>query len=335
MSTGPSLTIAKNRVQTLLSERIEKEFERKPIDGTDDQAEIFAPKVNANKLIIEFKTVLRETETTYQENLNYTFAAIEKAFKTLCSKFLINRRDLKTQKLDLQPDEQVFINALIGLLEFSFFIYSSAQRVNFTVRLTRSISLVVDALNEIAISDDLKNQFFKYAHDNIVRILKSNRVERYREVETLYLILVLKKLGRNYRIEVSTLANYFGFKKHASGEYETSLRLSMFSTTVLLLLLRNTKRYSVLKTGLEKHIVDSIGQKSVYAHNDAEMLMLYLDLITCPYVSEPTKIKIDTAFKFSAAERQSVYATNSYWFTNWEAFDLTLELDKKRARQVY
>jgi hypothetical protein len=65
------------------------------------------------------------------------------------------------------------------------------------------------------------------------------------------------------------------------------------------------------------------------------MLMLYLDLITCPYVSEATKLKIDTFFGLSVTERQNVNATNNYWFTNWRAFDLTLELDKKRARQVY
>jgi len=330
-----NLTIAKSRVQTLLSERVEKDFESRQIEDTDDKAQIFSPKVNANKLIVDFKTILKETDTTYRENLNYTFAAIEKAFKTLCSKFLRNRRELKEQKLDFEPDEQILINALVGLLEFSFFIYSSAQRVNFTVRLTRSISLVVDALNEMAVTDDLKNQFFKYAHDNIVRILKANRVERYREVETLYLILALKKLGRNYRIELSTLANYFGFKKNDTGEYEASLPLSMFSTTVLLLLLRNTKRYSKLKAGLEAHIVSSISLRSVYAHKDAEMLMLYLDLITCPYVSEATKLKIDAVFGLSATKRLSIHATNSYWFTNWEAFDLTLELDKKRARQVY
>lgn len=330
-----SLTVAKNRVQALLSERIQKEFEEKSIDGSGDLVEVFSPKVNANKLIVGFKTVLKETETSYQENLNYTFAGIEKAFKTMCSKFLKNRRDLRDQKLDIEPDEQVFIGALIGLLEFSFFIYSSAQRVNFTVRLTRSISLVVDALNEMSISDDLKNQFFKYTHDNVVRIIKSNRVERYREVETLYLLLILKKLGRNYRIEASTLANYFDFKRDEGGEYKRSLPLNMFSTTVLLLLLRNTTRYSQLKMGLEKHIVESLSERSAYAHSDAEMLMLYLDLITCPYVSEATKLKIDTVFSFSAAERQSVLATNRYWFTNWETFDLTLELDKKRARQVY
>jgi hypothetical protein len=294
-----SLTISKSRVQALLSERIEKEYVQRPIGGVTEMAEIFTPRVNANKLIIDFKIVLKETETSYQENLNYTFSAIEKGFGSLCKKFRNNRRNLAKQGSGYEPDEQVLVNALIGLLEFSFFIYSAAQRVNFTVRLTRSISSVVDELNELAISDDIKDQFFKYAHDNIIRILKANRVEKYREVETLYLILALKKLGRNYQIEPSTLARYFGFEETATGEYEASLPLSMFSITVLLLLVRNKKRYSKLKDALEQHIVTKFSSKKVYVNKDAEMLILYLDLITCPYVSNVTKQKIDAVFDLS------------------------------------
>lgn len=331
-----NLTIAKNKMQGLLAERIDAGYIQKPLSGSDEQIEIFSPKVNANKLIVGFKTILKETDTTYQENLNYTFAAIEKAFKSLNSKFLKNRKDLEKKNIDEKPDEKILIDALMGLLEFSFFIYSSSQRVNFTVRLTRSISFVVDALNEMAIADDLKNQFFKFAHDNIVRNLKSNKVEKYREVETLYLVLALKKLGLNYRIELTTLANYFGFSKNDAGEYQqTKVALSIFSITVLLLLLRNIKRYKPLKVALENLLVEKFSLKAVYAKKDAEMMMLYLDVITCPYISESTKSTIDGHFDLNSAQRNEVRATNNYWFTNWENFDLTLELDKKRARQVY
>lgn len=63
--------------------------------------------------------------------------------------------------------------------------------------------------------------------------------------------------------------------------------------------------------------------------------MLYLDIITCPYISNATKSTIDTVFELSPTQRQEIYAVNSHWFTDWEKFDLTLALDKKRARQVY
>ncbi len=329
------LTIAKNRVHTLLTDQINKGYIEKSVDNSDEKIEIFSPKVNANKLIIEFKTILKETNTTYKENLNYTFAAIEKAFESLNSKFLKNCKELEKKNIQLRPDEQTLIDALMGLLEFSFFIYSSAQRVNFTVRLTRSISVAVDALNEMAIGDDLKNQFFKFAHDNIVRTLKFNELEKYREVETLYLILALKKLGRNYRIELSTLADYFGFSRNDSGEYHVILPLSIFSITVLLLLIRNITRYQPLKLALEKYLIEKFLSKSIYARKDAELTMLYLDIITCPFVSEKTKQEIDAIFDLNKTQRDEIYTINDYWFTNWKSFDLTLELDKKRARQVY
>lgn len=330
-----SLTIAKNRVQNLLAERIEKTFDIKKLDGHDDEVEIFHPKINANKLIVEFKTILKETNTTYQDNLNYTFSAIEKAFNSINSMFRRNRSELRKKNVHEFPSEQNLIDALVGLLEFSFFIYSSAQRVNFTVRLTRSICFVVDALNEMGIADDVKNQFFKFAHDSIVRILKYNRIEKYREVETLYLVLALKKLGRNYRIELTTLASYFGFKMDDKGDYIPQRSLTVFSITTMLLIIRNIARYGALKNALEKYVVDTCRRRSAYAHKDAEMMILYLDITTCPYVSEPTKIAIDALFGMTAVRRQAISTVNKYWFTNWESFDLTLELDKKRARQVY
>lgn len=329
------LTIAKSRVHNLLTDKINKEYIEKSFENSDEKIEIFSPKVNANKLIIEFKTILKETNTTYKENLNYTFAAIEKAFESINSKFLKNRKELEKKNINERPDEQTLIDALMGLLEFSFFIYSSAQRVNFTVRLTRSICVVVDALNEMAIGDDLKNQFFKFAHDNIIRTLKFNHLEKYREVETLYLILALKKLGKNYRIELSTLANYFGFSKNDSGEYQATLPLNIFSVTVLLLLIRNISRYQPLKVALEKHLIEKFSSKSAYTKKDAELMMLYLDIITCPFVSENTKQKIDILFNLNTTQRAEIHTVNDYWFTNWRNFDLTLELDKKRARQVY
>lgn len=329
------LTIAKNRIHTLLAEQIGQDYIKKTLRGSGEEIEIFSPNLNANKLIVGFKTVLKETNTTYQESLNYTFSAIEKAFNRLNAKFVKNRNDLKKKNCVESPDEKVLIDSLIGLLEFSFFIYSAAQRVNFTVRLVRSICFVVDALNEMAIADDLKNQFFKFAHDNIVRILKSNPIRRYREVETLYLILALKKLGRNYRIDIETLASYFRFSKNASGAYKAEAPLSMFSITTILLLIRNIQRYTPLKTALEECLIEKIQFKSAYAKNDAEMVMFYLDIITCPYISNATKSTIDAVFKLSPTQRQEIYAVNSHWFTDWGKFDLTLALDKKRARQVY
>nr|WP_298821459.1 antiviral reverse transcriptase Drt3b [uncultured Roseibium sp.] len=330
-----NLTIAKSRVHAMLAERIEKNLEKKNDLSLGEEVDIFAPKVNANKIIIEFKTILTETKTTYHENLNYTFAAIEKAFKSLCSKFRINRRELSNKNSSYEPDEQLFIDALIGLLEFSFFIYSSAQRVNFTVRLTRSISLVVDALNEMAIADDLKNQCFKFAHDNIVRILKTNQVERYREVETLYLLLAQKKLGRGFRMDTETLAKYFGFDPVPTGGYKSAPHLSIFSITVLLLIIKNSSKHAPLKAAVEACIVEKFKRSKVYKYQNSELLMLYLDMITCPYISDVTKGELDSIFGLNTSDRQSIHSINSHWFTNWGSFDLTLELDKKRARQVY
>lgn len=326
-----NLTIAKNKVKKLLADRIDNIYLEIQVPEAPDIVEVYAPKISANQLIVEFKTVLKDTKTEYHEILNYTFASIERAFKTLLSKYIKNIKELNQNKHSHLAKPQQFMDALIALLEFSFFIYSASQRVNFTVRLSRSISMIVDGLNEVSISQDLKHQVFKYAHDNMVRILKSNQIEEYKEIETLYLVLALKKLGRQYRVDSRTLARYFGI----SPENTTSVRLNHFSITVLLLYIRNISKYQELKVETERQIIEKFKQRKVYAQNDAELIMIYLDLITCPYVSDGTKNQIDAVFNVSPVQREVIRDINPYWFTNWRNFDLSLELDKKRARQVY
>lgn len=189
----------------------------------------------------------------------------------------------------------------------------------------------MNGLNEINISQDLKHQVFKYAYDNIVHIIKSNQIEEYREVETLYLVLSLKKLGREYRVDERTLKRYFGL----DSESTSAIEMSHFSITVLLLYVRNITKYQALKGIVEGRIIDKFKKRKAYANHDAEIMMIYLDLVTCPYISGDLKAEIDSIFNVSQAEREAIKDLNPYWFTNWENFDLSLELDKKRARQVY
>jgi hypothetical protein len=70
--------------------------------------------------------------------------------------------------------------------------------------------------------------------------------------------------------------------------------------------------------------------------NDAETLIMLLDLVVCPYISAATKDAIGLLFKLDAAGLASVQAANDHWFTAWgDKFNLGKELDAKRSREVY
>lgn len=81
--------------------------------------------------------------------------------------------------------------------------------------------------------------------------------------------------------------------------------------------------------------MQGVKDRSAYVQNDAELVMTYLDVVCCPYVSNPTKMKIANVFGHSVFQMWSLQASSPFWFTDWQGFDLSIALDKKRTREVY
>lgn len=332
-----SLTIAKSRISILLKEEIRKEYIEKK-SGIDEPLipPVFSPKVYANKLIIGFKTLLVETKTSYNDTLNLTLASVEKELATLCSSFTRNKNELKKAESGHEPCANELVKALRSLFEFTFFIYSSKIRVTFTIRIVRSISTVVDKLTELALSEDQKDVCYKIIHENITSILRTQNPIQYLELETLYLVHAINKLGKNYRMSLSLLASYFGFTYDKEDEvYIAPEQMNVFAITTLLLTIRNKNRYELLKAPLEEYILQKFNAQKPYLQHDSELLILYLDLICCRYITKSTKRELNNLFGVNEEDANSIIKSNLYWFTNWQDFDLSLELDKKRVREVY
>ncbi|WP_305791234.1 antiviral reverse transcriptase Drt3b [Thalassococcus sp. S3] len=324
-----SLTIAKNSIREALSSNIEVEtieFEN-PSDPTDPFI-VYHPKVRAMSLIVEFKSILKRNDVEYKNILNYTFAALERNACSIIDKFTASSAQHRSDK--------TLIKALLGILEFAFFIYAAEPRVNISVRLARLVSMLVDELHRLGVNRDLKHQVMKYAFDNLTRQLRKSSSKQNPNIEVMYLVLALRKLGREYLLPESILASYFGFiyDDHAK-KYVDGQSFDYFAVTVLLSYTTSKKRYSGLRTAAEACILDRLNSRSSYARRDSELVMTYLDLVTCPYVSMATKMKLASAYGQSVFQLWALIACSDYWFTDWHGFDLSLSLDKKRTREVY
>lgn len=174
-------------------------------------------------------------------------------------------------------------------------------------------------------------------HDNIVQQLDKNSTVENREVESQHLLVVLSSIGREYWIPESALLKYFGIRYDAtSNEYSRTEFLNHFSITTILTYIKDKKRYKGLRSFIEEHIASKLGYKKAHCPNDAEALILLLDLLTCPYLSAPVKASIGGIFGLDASSSTSIQLANNYWFTAWgKEFDLGKELDSKRSREVY
>jgi len=142
--------------------------------------------------------------------------------------------------------------------------------------------------------------------------------------------------GKEYWLPESTLARYFLITENDTGAYERVAYMNHFSITVLLSYIRNKVRYNKLREFLEQHAIGKMENVKEHCPQDAEALMLMLDLIVCPDVSDPTKQAIGAIFGLDTAGLADVQKANDHWFTTWRPkFNLGKELDAKRSREVY
>lgn len=325
------ITIAKDRISTLLNAEVSPSCEEKSsFDQAHPLKKNLVCSINANRLIMRYKATIKEAGVTYGELLNYTFAVTENKIDKLFKSFALS------DKID--RDRKHLANALLAIIEFCFFIYSASPKVNHTIRLCRMISTSVDFLNAENFPYELKHLLFKYIHDNVMQQLEKNTMSVHREVESLYLLISLSKIGREYWLPESVLLRHFLITKdETTGKYQRPTGfMNHFSITILLSYIKNKVRYEKLKNFIEAEIIAKLQYMRAHCPNDTESLIMLLDLIVCPYIHESTKADIGTIFELDAAGLSSVQAVNDHWFTAWgDKFDLGRELDAKRSREVY
>jgi hypothetical protein len=324
------ITIAKERVSSLLNREISPEILEIPDDDPKKSIQKhFSCSVNSNQLIVRYKIALRESDVPYGDLLNYTFAIVENKVSEVLAAFAGSDRRLRDQKS--------LVTALLAICEFAFFAYSASPKVNHTIRICRVVAHAVGFLNANLFPYELKHLLFKYVHDNMLHQIEKNKMGVHREVETLYLLISLSQVGREYWLPEASLVKYFLIDRdEGTKAYSRADHLSHFSITVLLSYLKDKVRYAKLRGFLEEHALEKLKFIKAHCPNDAEALMLFLDLIVCPYVSASTKSSLGAVFGLDAVGLAAVQWVNNHWFTAWgDNFDLERELDSKRSREVY
>lgn len=329
------ITIAKQQIARLLEDKISfvlEDVENEDGEPGKKKGKIF---VNSNLLITSFKTIIKTCDVKYKDMLNYTLSIVERKCELLLDRYEKVSPEHRSQKK--------LVNAIKGVLEFVFFIYAVSPRVNTTIRLCRILQIFNTFLKSGEIVDAQVQTVHKLIYDNICFILKKNKSAEQTQVETLYLLIALCELGRDYWLEQNVLAEYLGIELSPDGTLREPVRsLNYFSITVSLFYMKNKVRFDDLRA----HVVDAalkrIRSRSETCHKDAELVLLLFDLISCPYIEESQKKEALEVFGVSdptlatdIIEFPENGKKSQLWFTNWLDFDFSKELDAKRSQEVY
>ncbi|CAM1368535.1 Reverse transcriptase [Tenacibaculum litopenaei] len=324
---------------------------------------------SSNNIITRFKSIIKESGVEYKDIMNYTLAVLDNKTNKLIKKYKSLEEEVSNK---IQKE---FEKGFLEILDVTFFLYSVSPKVNSTIK----VCLIIDRINSFLkknktneyiepFSSNNKHNIFKKISDEINLVLHKNKSKKETQIETLYLLIALNQLGREYRLNLKVLCSYFNatIKKDDSVQFNNDL--NYFSITVILFYIKDIKTYRPLLEELKKVILEKFKAGKIYGWKDnTELVLLFFDVLTCPYlnneVREHLKTKVkdartrgsrrlksyikelkDEKYKYKRELLSLVDITDNqitlieqeqFWFTKWTEFDFGLELQAKRSQEVY
>lgn len=347
-----------------LSEIADEDAEKVELELINDKFTIY---INPNKLAAKFKAILRESNVGYKDVINYTLATIARKVETIIKKIdkkfreyteleLLERldRDSLKKKYNLEKRFTAFI---INVLDFIFFIYTVNPRVNSTIKLTVVLNTIISFfsgrqyfdLKELGgrksvsrfdkISKDL---VYKKIQDEIRLVLEKNKIVKHTQVETLYLLIILKELGQEYMLPADVITKYFCLNQDDSNpELKCKEDINALSIMVLLFYISSNSKYDTVRNAITNHIVEKISKTDQNKRrSNTELTLILFDSLCCPHINVDIKRNLLSLFEIDDTIMQNniiefCAVNQKYWFTKWGKLNLNKELNAKISLEVY
>lgn len=376
------INLLKEGIKFKILKENDKEDKEIPEDKIGDEDFIPRKKIlvsdvdircDSNKLITEFKTIVVVSNVAYKDIMNYTLAIFRSSLLRNIKKYEEHKKRLdkdrfkglltKEEEKKLIKQEANFTKYIVEMLDFVFFLYGVSPKVNSTIKLVSILSFIIKSFRkryrfqfEEPVDGKtylLKNQFdklnqevvFKKILDEIILILDKSKIDEHLQIETLYLLIVLKELGKEYRLTSEQLVKYLNLKtiknEDDSKSYEFKNNINYFVITVLLFYFKGIKQYSLLKEAVKKGIINKIeGVEENKRTKHSELVLLFFDLISCPYLNEDEfkfKRQILELFDIKTDKEEFIkfVIKQKYWFTKWDNFNLVEEMNAKSSLEPY
>lgn len=363
------ISIAKQQINDLFNNHLLL----KEKDKQDDNEEI-KPILyfSSNNVITRFKSIIKQSEVDYKDIMNYTLAVLDNKTNKLIKKF--KKLEEEDEEISKKTQKE-FETGFLEILDVTFFLYSVSPKVNSTIKVCLIIDKITSFLKKNKTNEykepftsNAKHNILKKISDEINLILQKNKTKKETQIETLYLLIALSQLGREYRLNYKVLCSYLNIKINKDNSIEFLNELNYFSITVLLFYIRNIKIYDSILKELKKLILETYNNSKITGWRDkTELVLLLMDILACPYLnnevhdhfknkvkdakvrkSKSLKVYIkefkDEKYKFKR-ELLNLLEINKnqillieqekFWFTKWTNFDFGLELQAKRSQEVY
>ncbi|MCV4267285.1 antiviral reverse transcriptase Drt3b [Pseudomonas capsici] len=315
------ISIAKKRISDLFDQSLSYDVAPAAVDGEElPRGEIY---VSHSALITDFKSILSTSGVGYGDILNYSLSVVERKVGSII--------DTYGKIHQSEGADRALSTSLVSILEFVFFIYAVSPKVNTTIKLCRVCQRILSFYADEPIGRSYGAMISQVIYERCRGVMDRGADKKSAKIEIMYLLVLMRQLGKNYRIDESVLASSFGFEQ----DLQLRSTLSYFSIVTLLFYIENKKRYRSLRKALERHVIERFELKKDSLVGDSEMIHLAMDLIACPFIDKSVKKAILCYYEVPQSNLATFIQANEYWFTKWGDFDFSKELDAKVGQEVY
>lgn len=368
---------AKQQIDRLIDDNLKLKMNELDIDETEDDVDkdyveedvsISAERVNkamntkfswyfsSNMFNAEFKSILKSCNVKSKDVVNYTLARVATRLNRDLLKFI---RKHKVLSVAMDGDSGNFDKAeiakvrnrmevslgkfIVNLIDSVFFLYAGSQRVNTTLKMMDILNLIIITFdsnyedNSVQrFTQEMRDYIFSKIHNEVSLVFQRTRHDENAQIETLYLLLIIKRLRSKYRLSEFEIKRYMG---NTNDEGFTFPKLNAIAIEILLYYFGNEQRFCELKNELMNSVIKKYKDVSEKTRKiSTELVILTLDLMTCPYIKKEVKNKIG---ELMGIKKDDVHAMMRYlkkhktMFMRWEGIDITKELNAKVSQEVY
>ena len=280
----------------------------------------------ANNFISEVKKIVKQNELRYDDIAGYLFSIFKKKILLILSN--------EFEILDIEPLE----NFLLYILDILFFLYAMSVRVNTTYTISHIIVHINKYLTKLP--NSVKHDIQKKMFDEIVFIIEnSSYIDKIPNLESLNLLLVKKDLGEKYQLSEKRLRKILNL--------EEIKELNYFQIISILYYIGDNIKYSSFQKDIVEYVINLfakkiklLGANKEYIFKETEFTLLFLDILSCPYIMLREKKQLVGLFFQQNSDKMEIieYCNKKKitWFTSWSD-DISMEslLNKKELKVGY
>ncbi|MBH1658917.1 RNA-directed DNA polymerase [Stenotrophomonas maltophilia] len=288
---------------------------------------IHRPDRHIRSFVDAIKSACAQNQVSYDDVTPYIVSALLQRTKLLI--------EGDSEEVASARDEYYF--ACRALLESSFFFYTVSPAVSSSYHLCETIIEICKFTSENLPKDILSIR--QLIHEKCALLLDSDWAESRPEItdfvflEAINVALATCAHGPDFSLPKATLERILPV--NSSSDY--------FQIVCAIFYCRDRPEYAeILKKAIKE--VDERLLELTKIESDSQLAHLFLDSISCPFISQKTRRKwIGRLYKSQSTPIPPTADLNAYlvqseskpWFVNWSEENLLSQLAKKRLLQAY